>query len=177
MSNLSPEENKAVEHHLGKAEEIHNKLPAHHHEVVGKHEDHFSTYINKTVRTGEKPSTEGLRAHIATRMGNEVDKVKTDKAKATKMANMNAALAHHDAHEKEFHKALQIHHHVQAAKDILTHGLHRAQETHNPMHQSIEGQRTNPEGYVVQHKGQIVKMVNRKEFSQANFNKPKTWIK
>jgi len=177
MSNLSPEESAKVEHHLAKAEEIHNKLPAEHHDIIGKHEDHFSTYINKTVRTGEKPSTEGLRSHIASRMGNEIDKVKTDKAKAQKTENMNNALAHHDAHESHFAKALQIHHHIQAAKDILTHGLHRAQETHNPMSQSIEGKKTNPEGYVVQHKGQIVKMVNRKEFSQANFNKPKTWVK
>ena len=177
MSNLTPEENNAVEHHLGKAEEIHNKLSDHHHDVIGKHEEHFSTYINKTVRTGDKPSTEGLRAHIAMRMGNEVDKVKTDKAKTQKTENMNNALAHHDTHEKEFSKVLQIHHHVQAAKDILTHGMHRAQEKHNPMSQSIEGKKTNPEGYVVQHKGQIVKMVNRKEFSQANFNKPKTWVK
>lgn len=169
MSNLTPEENKAVEHHLQKAEDIHNKLPSHHHDVVGKHEEHFSTYINKTVRTGEKPSTEGLRAHIASRMGNEIDKVKTEKAKAQKTENMNNALAHHDTHEKEFAKALQIHHHVQAAKDILTNGLHRAQETHNPMHQSVDGKKTNPEGYVVQHKGQIVKMVNRGEFSRANF--------
>ena len=177
MSNLSPEENKKVEHHLAKAEEIHNKLPPEHHDIVGKHEEHFSTYINKTVRTGDKPSTEGLRAHVATRMGNEVDKVKTDKAKASKTENMNNSLAHHDAHEHHFAKALQIHAHVQAAKDILTHGLHRAQETHNPLTQSIEGKKTNPEGYVVQHKGQIVKMVNRKDFSQANFNKPKTWVK
>jgi hypothetical protein len=177
MSNLSPEESSKVEHHLAKAEEIHNKLPAEHHDVIGKHEEHFSTYINKTVRTGEKPSTAGLRAHIASRMGNEVDKVKTEKSKAAKTENMNAALAHHDAHESHFSKALQIHHHVQAAKDILTHGLHKAQETHNPMSQSIDDKKTSPEGYVVQHKGQIVKMVNRKEFSQANFNKPKTWVK
>lgn len=169
MSNLTPDESAAVEHHLKKAEDIHNRLPAHHHDVVNRHAEHFSTYINKTVRTGEKPSTAGLRAHIAQRMGAEIEKVKTEKAKAQKTENMNRDLAHHDAHEKEFHKALQIHHHVQAAKDILTRGLHRSQEQHNPMHQSIDGKMTNPEGYVVQHKGNIVKMVNRGEFSQANF--------
>jgi len=177
MSHLSPEENKAVEQHIAKAQEIHSKLPEGHHDIVNKHDEHFSTYINKTVRTGEKPSTAGLRAHIASRMGNEIDKVKTDKAKASKTANMNAALEYHDNNEPHFKKALEIHHHVQAAKDILTKGLHKAQQTTNPMHQSIEGKKTDPEGYVVQHKGQITKMVNRKEFSQANFNKPKDWVK
>jgi hypothetical protein len=177
MSNLTPEESKKVEHHIAKAEELHNKLPEGHHDIIGKHQEHFDTYINKTVRTGEKPSTAGLRAHIAQRMGNEVDKVKTDAAKARKTETMNAALAHHDTHEKHFKAALDIHHHVQAAKDILTGGLHKAQATHNPMTQSISGEKTDPEGYVVQHKGQIVKLVNRAKFSQANFNKPKDWIK
>ncbi|CAB5221520.1 hypothetical protein UFOVP245_176 [uncultured Caudovirales phage] len=176
MNNLSPEESKKVEHHLAKAEEIHNKLPPEHHDIVSKHDIHFSTYINKTVRTGEKPSTEGLRTHIAQRMGNEIDKVKTDKAKAAKTENMNSALAYHDTHEPHFTKALQIHHNVQTAKDILTTGLHKAQVAHNPMTQSIEGEKSDPEGYVVKHKGEIIKMVHRGKFSQANF-KPKTWAK
>lgn len=169
MSNLTDDESKAVETHLQKAEAIHGKLPPHHHDVVNHHAEHFSTYINNTVRTGEKPTTAGLRKHIAQRMGAEVDRVKTEKAKSQKRASMNSALAHHDAHEPEFHKALQIHHHIQAAKDILTKGLHRSQEQHNPMHQSVDDKKTSPEGYVVQHKGQIVKMVNRGEFSRANF--------
>jgi len=177
MSHLTPQQDKAVEQHIKKAEDIHNKLPEGHHDIIGKHDEHLSTYINKTVRTGEKPSTAGLRAHIEQRMGNEVDKVKTDKAKAIKTANMNAALAHHDTYESHFAKALQIHYHVQAAKDILTRGLHKAQETSNPMQQSIEGKKTDPEGYVVQHEGQITKMVNRGEFARANFNKDKTWLK
>lgn len=169
MSNLTPEESKEVENHLQKAEAIHNSLSPHHHDVINKHNEHFSTYINKTVRTGEKPSTKGLRSHIEQRMGSEIEKVKTEKAKNQKREHMNTALAHHDAHEGEFHKALQIHHHVQAAKNILTKGIHKAQEKHNPMMQSVDDKRTDPEGYVVQHKGQIVKMVNRDEFSRANF--------
>jgi hypothetical protein len=177
MSHLSPAEDKAVETHLAKAEEIHNKLPASHHDIIGKHTEHFDTYINKTVRTGDKPSTAGLRAHIKERMGKEVDKVVTPAAKERKTEAMNSALAHHDTHEKHFQHALDIHHHVQAAKDILTKGIHKAQSTSNPMTQSIEGKKTDPEGYVVQHKGSITKMVNRKEFSQANFNKPKDWVK
>jgi Family of unknown function (DUF6267) len=177
MSHLSPSEDKAVETHLTKAEAIHNKLPPTHHDIIGKHSEHFDTYINKTVRTGEKPSTSGLRSHIHDRLKKEVDKVVTPAAKERKTATMNDALAHHDTHEKHFQHALDIHHHVQAAKDILTKGLHKAQSSTNPMSQSIEGKKTDPEGYVVQHKGKITKMVNRAEFSQANFNKPKDWVK
>jgi len=177
MKNITPEESKVVEDHLAKAEEIHNKLPPEHHDIINKHQDHFDTYINKTVRTGEKPTTKGLKEHIKTRMQKEVDKVSTPAAKARKTEAMNAALAYHDTHEKHFKAALDIHSHVQAAKDILTRGLHRAQKSSNPMSQSIDDKPTNPEGYVVKHKGRIIKMVNRSEFSQANFNKPKDWVK
>ena len=177
MSHLTPEQSKKVEDHLAKAEAIHNKLPDSHHDIVNKHSEHFDTYINKTVRTGEKPSTEGLRKHIHDRLQKEVDKVVTPAAKERKTEVLNKALAHHDTHEKHFQHALDIHHHIQAAKDILTKGLHKAQETSNPMSQSIEGKKTDPEGYVVHHKGKITKMVNRHEFSQANFNKPKDWAK
>jgi Family of unknown function (DUF6267) len=177
MRNLTPEENKAIEHHISKAEEIHNSLPTGHHDIISKHQDHFDTYINKTVRTGEKPTTAGLRKHIAERMGKEIDKVSTPAAKQRKTDAMNSALAYHDAHEKQFKHAMNIHHHIQAAKDILTKGIHKAQKQSNPMQQSIDSKETDPEGYVVQHKGGIVKFVNRHEFSQANFNKPKTWVK
>lgn len=177
MSHLTPEESKKVEDHLAKAQSIHDKLEPGHHDIVNKHSEHFSTYINKTVRTGEKPSAEGLRSHIATRMGNEIDKVKTDKAKAQKTENMNAALAHHDTHVKQFKNALAIHHHMQAAKDILTSGIHKAHAANNPMHQTIDDKPTTPEGYAVHHKDQTVKFVNRGEFSRANFAATKEWKK
>jgi hypothetical protein len=45
------------------------------------------------------------------------------------------------------------------------------------MTQSIDGTETDPEGYVVQHRDNIVKLVDRGEFSRANFNKPKEWKK
>ena len=153
MKNITPEESKAFEDHLKKAEEIHNKLPSEHHNIIAKHQDHFETYINKTVRTGEKPTTKGLGEHIKTRMQKEVDKVSTPAAKARKTDAMNSALAYHDTHEKHFQHSLNIHHHVQAAKDILTKALHRAQKSSNPMSQSIDSKQTDPEGYVVSHKG------------------------
>lgn len=177
MSNLSKEQHAAIEHHLNKAQEIHDSLSDAHHDIVNKHDTHFSTYINKTVREGSKPSVEGLRSHISERMGKELGKLSSEKGRAKKSEEIAGALAHHDTHVDHFKKALDIHHHMQAAKDILTKGLHKAQETNNPMKQSIDGKKTDPEGYVVHHKGQSVKMVNRQEFARANFNAAKEWKK
>ena len=173
---LSSQESKQVEHHIKQAEAIHNDLHPAHHDIINRHAEHISTYINQTVRTAEKPTTQGLRKHIQNRMQKEVDKMKTEKGKAAKTERLNSTLAHHDEHEQHFGKALQIHHHIQQTKNILVSGLNKATKTSNPMKQSIDDKETDPEGHVVQHKGEIVKMVNRQEFSRANFA-PKDWKK
>lgn len=174
---ISSEDSMKVQNHLEQAQKIHNKLHPTHHDIINQHDEHISTYINQTVRTGEKPTTAGLRKHIQSRMQKDVDKLKSEKGKARATEKMNAALAHHDTHEKAFGKALQIHHHIQSAKNILVAGLNKAHGSENPMRQSIADKETDPEGYVVQHKGRITKMVDRGEFSRANFAKPKEWKK
>ena len=173
---VTEKESKQVEHHLKQAEKINKDLHPNHHDIVNRHAEHISTYINQTVRTGERPTTQGLRKHIQTRMQKEVDKMKTAKGKAAKTERMNAALAHHDTHEEHFGKALEIHHHVQQAKNILVSGLNRATKNANPMRQTIDNKETDPEGHVVHHEGKTIKMVNRQEFSRANFA-PKDWKK
>ena len=176
MSNLSKEQSSQFEHHMAAAKELHDKQPHDFHDIVNKHSEHVSTYINKTVRDDSKPSTKGLRSHIAERMGKEVDKVSTPKAKAQKTENMNNALKHHDDNEQHFANALKIHHHIQQAKNILVHGLNKANK-HGGMEHHIDDKETHPEGYVAHHSGASIKLVDRAEFSKANFAATKAWKK
>ena len=177
MSNLSKDESNAFEHHMAKAKELHDKMPHDFHNVVNKHSEHLTTYINQTVRDNSKPTAGGLRAHIQARHQKNIDSVSTAKAKAAKTENMNADLKHHDENEKHFDNALKIHHHIQAAKDILVHGLNKANKTEGGMEHHIDGKETHPEGYVAHHNGGSIKLVNRKEFSAANFAATKAWKK
>lgn len=177
MANLSKEQSTAFEHHMAAAKELHDKQPHNFHDVISKHNEHVSTYINRTVREDQKPSTKGLRAHIHERLSKEVDKVSTPKAKETKTATLNAALQHHDENEHHFATALKIHHHIQAAKNILVHGLNKANKTHGGMEHHIDGKETHPEGYVAHHNGGSIKLVDRGEFSRANFAATKAWKK
>jgi hypothetical protein len=176
MSNLSREDSAAFEHHMAKAKELHDKMPHDFHPAINKHNEHVSTYINQTVRSGDKPSVKGLRAHVAERMGKEVEKVSTAKAKAQKVENMNAALKHYDENEHHFKNALAIHSHIQAAKDILVKGLNKANKA-TGMEHHIDTKETNPEGYVAHHNGQSIKLVDRGEFSRANLTATKAWKK
>ena len=173
--NLSKQESDQFEHHMSAAKELHDKMPHDFHDIVGKHSEHVSTYINQTVRSGDKPTTKGLRAHIAARHQKAIDSVFTQASKAKKKASMEADLAHHDEHEQHFANALKIHHHIQSAKNILVNGLNNASKKHNPLEHHIDGQETHPEGYVAHHNGQSIKLVNRAEFSRANFAATKAW--
>jgi len=177
MSNISKEQSAAFEEHMSKAKELHDKMPHDFHDVVGKHSEHLTTYINKTVREGSKPTTKGLRSHIEARHNKNIEGVSTPAAKARKTEAKNADLAHHDTNEKHFANALKIHHHIESAKNILVHGLNKANKTEGGMEHHIDGKETHPEGYVAHHNGGSIKLVNRGEFSAANFAATKAWKK
>ena len=147
MSNLTREQSDAFEHHMAQAKSIHDKMPHDFHDAVGKHAEHVTTYINQTVRSGTKPSVSGLRSHIQARHQRSIDSVSTPTAKANKRMAMHSDLEHHDNNKHHFENALKIHHHIQAAKDILVHGLNKATKQHNPLEHHIDGKETHPEGY------------------------------
>jgi len=177
MSNLSKEQSAAFEHHMEKAKELHDKVPHDFHNIVGKHSEHFSTYINKTVRENTTPTVAGLHSHIGARHQKAIADVSTNAAKARKTEAMHSDLKHLDDNKHHFETAMKIHHHIQSAKDILVHGLNKANKTEGGMEHHIDGKETHPEGYVAHHSGGSIKLVNRKEFSAANFAATKAWKK
>ena len=132
------------------------------------HQEHLKTYINKTVRTGEKPSVEGYRQHLSDRGAKDVEKVSTEKAKRQKLEHTMGLLNHVDSHHGKFKSLFEIHHHLQKAKDVLVNSLSR--NTGDYEH-SVDGEETKPEGFVATVDGHPTKLVDRAEFSRANFSK------
>ena len=63
-----------------------------------------------------------------------------------------------------------MHHHLQQAKNTLVKHL----ETHEGGYEHhINGTKSKPEGFVVNHKDEPTKLVNRSEFAKANLLKVK----
>ena len=58
-----------------------------------------------------------------------------------------------------------MHQHLAKAKNTLVDTLNK---TKGDLSHHIDAQETNPEGYVVHHKNEPTKLVNRAEFSRAN---------
>ena len=163
--NYSPEDEKEFRQHLGAAGKIHAAHGESLYSHLDKNRDHVKTYINQTVRTGEAPSVEGLRDHIAQKYNKEIDKVKTDASKSKKRAELQVHHEHLDKHKKEIKHLFDMHSHIQKAKNVLVNVLNRNQ---GGLSHSIDGKKSNPEGFVVHHEGQPTKLVDRAEFARAN---------
>lgn len=139
-------------------------------EAIKGHEIPLKTYINHTVRTGTKPSVEAFMNHYMKSHQKKIESVKTPASKATKTAAMEAAIGHVQRNRNHFQNILNQHKHLQKAKDVLAHTLSSGAEFDH----SINGKKSKPEGFVVVRHNRPTKIVDRAEFSAANFNRDKS---
>jgi len=170
------ESQKKVLSELSKAKQIHEKggkkmYNAIHPEHSGE-AGHLGTYINQTVRTGETPSAAGLQQHIADKYQRMVSKLKTEKSQNAKLEELSGHLNHIKKNEKAYSSLLQMHGHLQNAKNELVKSLESNEG--NYAH-AINGVASKPEGFVVNHTHNGVeeptKLVNRAEFARQNLLK------
>jgi len=166
--NFTQAEKDAYEKHLKDAQDVHTKHGKQMYAPIDRVRDHMKSYINDTVRTGEKPSPEGLQHHITANYTKAIDKVKTQKSKDAKAEELKGHLNHVEANKEHFKNVFKLHHHLQQAKNVLVHVL--AKRTGGLGH-TVSGEKVKPEGFVVNHEGQPTKLNDRAEFNRLNFLK------
>lgn len=157
--------------HLKSANDVHNKHGDYMYDALehpgtyGSLKDHIKTYINSTVDTQEKPSVEGLQKHLENKYNKQIDKVKTDSAKSKYQSELASHIKHTKLHKQNLENVFEVHHQLQQAKNVLVHALskHTGGLTHE-----IKGQSVKPEGFVVNHEGQLSKLNDRNEFNRLN---------
>ena len=154
--------------HMQKAIELNNKIKDYSH--LEDHKIPLKTYINKTVRSGSAPSVQGYKEHLRDQALSAASKVKTEVAKQRKLADALIMVKHINDNKQSFNDTLKVHNELQKAKDTLVSTLssHKGDYEHH-----IAGKPTQPEGFVAVHKNRPTKLVNRAEFSRANFEKNK----
>ena len=167
-SSIDPKQSKVFQQHMAQADKIHKDL-----EKTGgyaatqDHGEHIKTYINKTVRTGEQPSVEGYTQHLEDVHQKLADKVKTEKSKDEKITAGMQLVSHVDDNQPHFEKLLQLHHHIQSAKNELVNAL-----SANPNYEhTVDGNEVKPEGFVAVINNRPTKMNDRHEFNRLNFQK------
>ena len=162
---LTPENEKLYNEHLKAAQDSHAKT---NYEPIKGHIQHMKTYINSTIRDNKDATFEGLVNHIKKKHLKGVEEVKTEKSRAAKTQKMNDDLEHLSQNKEHFTNAINTYKHLQGAKDILVHHMNKQ---YSGFEHHIEGKASNPEGYVTSHKGELTKLVDRREFSAANLAK------
>jgi hypothetical protein len=162
---MTPDQEQTYNHHIQAATSSFKQTPKKAYSALTGHDEHLKTYINSTVRDGTKPSVEGYTSHLQQKHLREIAKVKTAKAIGTKTEKMNADLAHVKKNKNHFQSILDMHHHLQKAKDQLVSALSAKPRFEH----TIGGVKTKPEGYVVVRNNRPTKLVDRAEFSRANF--------
>ena len=177
MVHHSPENEHEFNKHMKAAKDIHDthghKMYNAVHHAHGGETGHLSTYINHTVRHDEVPNVKGFKEHLHREHEKQAAKVKTDKSKVEKRAEGARQIAHVEKNKEHYGNLFSMHHHLHQAKNALVKSL----ETHEGRYEHhIEGKKSKPEGFVVNHKPEggkeePTKLVNRAEFAKANLLK------
>lgn len=162
---MSDEHHKTFEKHMQTATKHFNEAPKNFDSAVEGHREHLKTYINKTVRDGTTPSVKGYKQHLHDKFTKDASKLKTEKGVQGKMNELANHHRHIDEHSEHFNSVLNMHHHLQKAKDTLVSALSAKPKFEH----HIGGVKTKPEGYVVVRNNRPTKLVDRAEFSRANF--------
>lgn len=155
---LSPEAKKKAVEHIAAAKKLAKDNPTDH---LEGHNETLLRYTNSTIDTGEKPSVKGYKRFLEKYHQKRIDSVKTEKAKAQKRGEMQAALNHVDEHMGKFDKSFEIHHHIQKATYAVADALSKTAS--GGYKHSIGSEESTGEGFVS--KG--MKFVPRK-FTEAN---------
>lgn len=155
---ISPEAKRKALEHIAAAKKLAKKHTHEHHEG---HEETLNRYANSTLDTGEKPSVKGYKNFLEKYHQKRIDSVKTEKAKAQKRAEMQAALGHVDDNMARFDRSFDVHHHIQQATYAVADALSRT--AHGGYKHRIDGEEATGEGFV----SNGVKLVPRK-FTIAN---------
>jgi len=141
----------------------------------------IKTYINSKIRQGENISTtkkyaKGLVDFIKTKYESDIQLLKTEKGKLGKLNKLKDLLNNININKDMLSGLFIIATLIIDAKLLLLNKLNKANtlgtflETENGL--SV----TAPEGFVAtDHIGNAFKLVDRLEFSKANFNMDKTW--
>ena len=154
--------------------------------ATGNAKYHISSYLKqffndevKNQRTIDPTKAyKALGKFYHTKMTIVIDKLKSPKAKAEKRALMYDGLKYLEDHEKEFKAMLALYKKIQENKQRVIDELDRV-ENLGAIKFFVKTKNgyevTNPEGYVLHLDGDMIKLVNRLEFSYNNFTVEKDW--
>ena len=144
----------------------------------------IKTFNNTKVREGQAISntsshTSGMIKWMDVKFQKNIDSVKTPKAKQAKQKTKDEVIRFLSSHKKDLQTIFDMQNHLVVAKNMVIRKLESARGVMDTFIRTDNGYRVTPaEGFVaIDQMGDAVKLVDRMEFSRANFNAAKNWTK
>ena len=138
----------------------------------------FNTYIRQgTPITNTKALANNFEVYFIQKLQKEIDSKKTQAAKQKYEEIREKGMKILRADREGLYFAIATYITFQSAKTVLMNRLNSIQSIGSFLRTKNGFKVTNPEGYVAIKKSGAVKLVDRLEFSRANFNMAKNWVK
>ena len=145
----------------------------------------IKTFNNTKVRAGQAikntaQHTRELIRWIEDKHNKEILAAKKEETKKKRIAEKNEVMRFFRGYASELQKIFDIQNDIVVAKSMVIRKLQQLKQVTNTFLQTENGFKvTNPEGFVAvdKLKGNAVKLVDRLEFSLANFSAKKAWDK
>ena len=138
----------------------------------------FNTYIRQgTPITNTKALANNFEVYFIQKLQKEIDSKKTQAAKQKYEEIREVGMKILRADREGLYFAIATYITFQSAKAVLMRKLNSIQSIGSFLRTKNGFKVTNPEGYVAIKKSGAVKLVDRLEFSRANFNMAKNWVK
>ena len=136
----------------------------------------FNAEIKESRRINDpKVALKSLGAFYHEKMNKEVSKMRSVQKQAERRKQLYDGLTYLEENEKEFHAMFALYRKIQESKQLVISALDKLEKFKTYV-QTENGYRvTAPEGYVLHHGGDMIKLVNRVEFSFINFTLDKSW--
>ena len=186
-ANFNKEETKNITKILSNAGKIFHKLNPKILQKIVEDEKTLTlvkTFNNTKVKEGQKITNtlrhaRELGEYVEEKYQKEIDKLKRPQSKETKTKEMREFVGFFKKHLKDMSNIFEMQNLLIFAKDKIISKLEKAKGAMDTFIRTDDGYRiTQPEGFVAVDKvGKAVKLVNRLEFSRANFTAAKNWDK
>ena len=152
--------------------------------TTGDKKFHVASYLkqffNAEIRGGKsignaQTTLKALGQFYHSKMMAIIDKLKADKTIMQRRQQMYTGMQYLEDNADKFTAMLTLYTKIIECKDLVMAQLDHL-ETFKTYVQTDMGYKvTNPEGYVLHHNGDMIKLVNRIEFSYINFTLAKSW--
>jgi len=139
----------------------------------------FKVYFNQVVREGKVPPANIMAKNfccfIDAKFNSEIGKKKTAKSRVDWMKRRNEAVKYLNTNRSSMHSALDGFKNLMDAKVMIINKLTKIKSVGTFLEEENGLRATNPEGFVAIKDGAALKLVDRLEFSRANFTAAKDW--